>query len=376
MLETLALSDWRGRRAGVKLRRSLVCKEVSVERMTRTYSVREQIEDTSASRPHVVILGAGASLAACPTGDRNGRSLPLMDDLIDTLELRALLETESVDSGNINFERIYSRLHSEPSKRELRAHLEESVRTYFSALCLPDEATIYDHLVLSLREKDAIATFNWDPFLWQAAERNTDLSQGPKIFFLHGCAILGYCPNDRTQGKLGSLCRKCGRLLRKVPLLYPVEIKDYTNDMYISAQWRALEALLDAAFLVTIFGYGAPDTDVEAMELMSKAWRSPAERSMEEIEIIDRPGCDKDEMAGRWKRFIHTHHYQVHDDFFDSMIVKNPRRSVETQMQRLYWARFYECNKVVQSGDLEQVRGWYSHLLEAEERARRRSDDG
>ena len=87
---------------------------------------------------------------------------------------------------------------------------------------------------------------------------------------------------------------------------------------------------------------------------------------MEEIEIIDRPGCDEDEMTDRWKRFTHTHHYQVHDDFFDSMIAKNPRRSVETQMQRLYWVRPIECNKVVQSDDLEQVRGWYSHLLEAE----------
>lgn len=219
-----------------------------------------------------------------------------MDDLIDTLELRSLLEAELVDSEDTNFESIYSRLHGEPSKRELRAHVEERVRTYFSALCLPDEATIYDHLVLSLREKDAIATFNWDPFLWQAMERNSDLCPLPNIFFLHGCAILGYCPNDHTQGRLGSLCRKCGRKRRAVPLLYPVETKDYTKDMYISAQWRALEALLEEAFVVTKLGYGAPNTDVEAMELMSKAWGSWNERPMEEIEIIDRPGCDKDEM--------------------------------------------------------------------------------
>ena len=345
-------------------------------REKRVYSVTEQIADTSASRPHVVILGAGASLAACPEGDRNGRGLPLMDDLIDVLELRPLLEAESVDVLDTNFERIYSQLHGEPSRRGLCAQLEQRVRTYFSALRLPDEATIYDHLVLSLREKDAIATFNWDPFLWQAMERNSDLSPGPEVFFLHGCAILGYCLIDRTQGELDSLCRKCGGRRRAVPLLYPVATKDYTKDMYINAQWRALEDLLEAAFLVTIFGYGAPDTDVEAMQLMTKAWGSPDVRAMEEIEVVDRPGCDEDEMAARWDSFIHTHHYQVHDDFFDSMLARNPRRSVETQVQRLYWARDYECNTVTRAGELEQVRAWYSDLLEAEERVRRRSKSG
>ena len=272
-----------------------------------------------------------------------------------------------MDVADTNFERIYSRLHAEPSKRGLCLQMEESVRAYFSMLRLPDEPTIYDHLVLSLREKDAIATFNWDPFLWQAAQRNSRWLPGPQIFFLHGCAILGYCPDDRTHGELGSLCGKCQRRWRTVPLLYPVETKDYANDMYISDQWMALEILLDSAFVVTIFGYGAPDTDVEAMDLMTKAWGSPDVREMEEIEIIDRPGCDEDEMAARWEGFIHTHHYQVHDDFFDSILACNPRRSVETQTQRLCYAREYECNSVPREGTLEQVRAWYSQLLDAEE---------
>lgn len=335
----------------------------------KVYSVREQIEDVSASRPHVVILGAGASLATCPEGDREGNGLPLMDDLIDVLDLRPLLERELADVTDTNFERIYSGIHAVPSKRGVCVQMEEIVRAYFSALRLPDKPTIYDHLVLSLREKDAIATFNWDPFLWQAAERNSQRSPGPEIFFLHGCAILGYCPNDWTQGEIGSLCGKCQRRRRPVPLLYPVETKDYTKDMYINAQWRALEILLDRAFIVTIFGYGAPDTDVEAMELMTRAWGSPDVRAMEEIEIIDQPGCDEDEIATRWKGFIHTHHYQVHDDFFDSILACTPRRSVETQTQRLYYARDYECNSAPQAGTLDEVRAWYSALLEVEQGA-------
>ena len=32
-------------------------------------------------QPHVVLLGAGASKAAMPNGDKNGRAIPLMDEL-------------------------------------------------------------------------------------------------------------------------------------------------------------------------------------------------------------------------------------------------------------------------------------------------------
>lgn len=41
--------------------------------------------------PHIVIVGAGGSRAACPEGDQNGRHLPVMADLIDTVGLRPLL---------------------------------------------------------------------------------------------------------------------------------------------------------------------------------------------------------------------------------------------------------------------------------------------
>ena len=43
-------------------------------------TARQLIEDPRATRPHVVLLGAGASRAAV------GRSIPLMDDLIGCVE--------------------------------------------------------------------------------------------------------------------------------------------------------------------------------------------------------------------------------------------------------------------------------------------------
>ena len=37
------------------------------------FSVEEEINQILINRPHVVILGAGASRAACPSGDKNGK---------------------------------------------------------------------------------------------------------------------------------------------------------------------------------------------------------------------------------------------------------------------------------------------------------------
>jgi len=65
--------------------------------------------------------------------------------------------------------------------------LDSAVRKYFGALELPDEPTFYDYLVLSLRPKDAIITFNWDPLLIQAYKRWRHLGRVlPDLIFLHG----------------------------------------------------------------------------------------------------------------------------------------------------------------------------------------------
>ncbi len=107
--------------------------------------------------PHVVILGAGASVAACPRGDRWGRRLPVMSNLVDVVGLNELLGQFGSEK---NLETIYSKLAADPSAAELRASLEVRIAEYFDALELPREVTVYDELILSLRRKDLIATFN------------------------------------------------------------------------------------------------------------------------------------------------------------------------------------------------------------------------
>lgn len=119
--------------------------------------------------PHVVILGAGASLAACPKGDRNGRRLPLMANLIETLALGERLRQAGVNFHDTsNFEEIYQRISLDSTNDALRLEIEQRLQNYFSALDIPDEITVYDELLLSLRGKDLVASFNWDPLLLQA----------------------------------------------------------------------------------------------------------------------------------------------------------------------------------------------------------------
>jgi hypothetical protein len=134
-------------------------------------SVAEEIQDASMGRPHVVILGAGCSLAAFPTGDRQGRPLPLMNNLIQVLGLDALLRSANLADPPENFEVLYSRLAGDDRYAGLRSRIEKAVTDYFVAMALPDNPTLYDHLLLSMRSKDCVATFNWDPFLWDAWER-------------------------------------------------------------------------------------------------------------------------------------------------------------------------------------------------------------
>lgn len=120
-------------------------------------------------KPHVVLLGGGASRAVFPNGDANHKKLPVKIDFIETLNLKDILNKIDTPS-TFNFETIYSQLKDDKKKE-----LEMRIFDYFSQLAIPTTATIYDRLLLSLRKKDAIFTFNWDPFLFDAYQRNRNV---------------------------------------------------------------------------------------------------------------------------------------------------------------------------------------------------------
>ncbi len=181
--------------------------------MTSDYfevSVAEEIGRVWIGKPHVVLLGAGASKAALPTGDRHGRSVPLLREVAQELDLDRLFPPNLSDIARNDFEGAYSQLFERGE--ETVKEIDNRVADYFGKLDLPEEPNLYDVLILSLRNKDAIFTFNWDPFLMQSRTRLARLGVPslPKMFFLHGNVTIGFCDNDRVSGVNGKQCSKCG----------------------------------------------------------------------------------------------------------------------------------------------------------------------
>jgi len=110
-------------------------------------------EKNANDSPHVVLLGAGASLASFPNGDRNARLLPLMRNFVEVVGLNDLLEEHGIDYQEKNFEELYSDLHFSKEHSNLVRRLETRIREYFSRMELPDSLTLYDEIVLSLRKE-------------------------------------------------------------------------------------------------------------------------------------------------------------------------------------------------------------------------------
>ena len=328
------------------------------------FSVQEEITTLNVERPHVVILGAGASLAAFQNGDRNGRRLPVIKNFVDVLGLTDLLVDHGLNPPFDDFESLYSDIALDASKATLRQEIERRVYDYFAALELPDTPTLYDHLILSLRPKDVIATFNWDPFLWQAAARNFKFGKVPTLLFLHGNVAIGYCPHCKVVLRRGQHCNTCGRVVVPSPLLYPIKQKNYQSDPAIANHWKRLEAALKSAWTITLFGYGAPKTDVEAIKLMKTAWGDKEARNLEETEIIDIRS--EDDLTSVWSPFIHSHHYSISKSFYDSYMAKHPRRSGEALWQCLMEARFIEGADFPKDKDFDSLYDWLKPKIEAE----------
>lgn len=315
---------------------------------------------------HVVLLGAGASIAAYYHWGKKGPKLPSMQDLINVLGIKELIEEAGFDTDGLNFEAFYDDLASSGEHEALRYEIESLVHEYFSEMRLPDEPTIYDYLILSLREKDLIATFNWDPFLLQAYIRNEAVtkSRRPRIAFLHGNVSIGVCNDCKTAGVIGCKCGKCKTLLEPSRLLYPVKHKDYNSDLYINGEWKVLQHKLEKAYMLSVFGYSAPKTDIEARVLLLDKWKNNKMLELSEVEIIDiRP---EEELDVTWKEFYFSHHYQNYDDIFKSYLFRHPRRSCDAFASATLMVAPWHDNFFPQFKTLDELHTWVEPLLEEE----------
>lgn len=292
-----------------------------------------KFEASFKNSPHVVLLGAGASCAAIPQGDRNGLKISAMDNFIQNLGLGGILNGIELHTNSKNLEVIYQELAeravSEIDCQQALSSLKKSVWSYMSKFELPDSPTVYDYLLLSMTMKDVIATFNWDPLLVQAYMRVARFTRNlPELLFLHGNVAIGFCEHEGTTiaGPVGGVS-PYGEEFEPSPLLFPIKEKGYNKHVAIARSWEMLQRFLSNAYMVTIFGYSAPESDVEAIALLSGGWGDPSKRRFEQIEIID-IATDRD-YEKIWEKFIFSSHYQVCRSFFESSLGKHPRRTCE-----------------------------------------------
>jgi len=328
----------------------------------------------SIKQPHLVLLGAGASLAAFPNGEKNGLKLPLMNNFVETVHgLSDCLDKYGIDYKGKNFEDLYNSLYENSRYDEIRQVIEKTIYDYFAQMELPDEPTLYDHLVLSLTARDVVATFNWDPFLWQAMCRNyhrVGNANLPRPVYLHGNTAVGVCTkHEKIQiSHKDSICPRCRGILSRSKLLYPIGKKDYNVEPFIKNSWDGMKLCLKNAYMFTIFGYGAPSSDVEAVGLLSQAWGDKYQRSMEQIELIDK--IDEDAICNRWEKFIHTHHYGYHNNFYSSMIAKCSRRSADASFGANYNCIAWEEHPIPKDASWNELDEWLKPYIEAENKTR------
>ncbi len=255
--------------------------------------------------PHVVILGAGATIAALPQGDKNGKKQYSMNQLTQINNITNILEEHGIKANEIeNFELFFSSLYSENPNSPLITKIEHELYAYYENMILPDEPTMYDYLVLSLTDKDLIATFNWDPFIDQAIARNSTVGRMPKIVHLHGC--------------VNSQSRK---------LLYPTMKKDYAKIPDIKDAWDIFDDYLKRAICITIFGYSAPLSDIEARKRIKEKIEINDSNEIIDTQIIDiKP---HEELEKTWYNIVNQRFFSSVSRFEDSMLSLFVRNTCE-----------------------------------------------
>lgn len=314
--------------------------------------------------PHVVILGAGASKAAMLQGDKSGRTIPLLDDLPMILGKlwKELLQDAQPPQGN--FEATFSWIRKNGNFGPQLSKLERLIENYFEGLQLPDHPTIYDYLVLGLRGKDVIATFNWDPFLMQAHRRNRNVAELPDIRFLHGCVAFATCTEHDILGSPSEACPECYCDLEQGRLFFPDEDKDYAQDSLIQRDWSVVTTKLQKAFHLTIFGYSGPATDYNARKLLLDGWKQTPIRDICHAEIIDIKA--EEILRESWTDFFPHYHNIIVGDFWDCSIAKWPRRTAEWKLSASRYGIPAESIGPFRTDNLGELQEWFTQLAAAE----------
>jgi hypothetical protein len=148
--------------------------------------------------------------------------------------------------------------------------------------------------------------------------------------------------------------------------LYPVKQKNYANDAFIKNEWDILRSFLKRAYIVTIFGYSAPKTDIEARKLMLDEWHGNPSVELAEINIVDiRP---PEALEAAWGDFFVRTHFGTFDNVLDTDQFWHPRRSCDAFAMATLQQRPWPENPLPRLKDLSELHQWIRPLLDEEER--------
>ena len=113
----------------------------------------------------------------------------------------------------------------------------------------------------------------------------------------------------RWHGFRWGRCGECREPYEAVQLFYPVWQKNYQADGFVADQWETLRAFMKHAYWITIFGYSAPATDVEALQLLNDMATENSLRAWGDVEIIDIK--EQHELHEKWKPLFVRGHYSL-----------------------------------------------------------------
>jgi hypothetical protein len=145
-----------------------------------------------------------------------------------------------------------------------------------------------------------------------------------------------------------------------------VKHKDYSADPFIKGEWDSLREFLKRAYYVTIFGYSAPQTDVEAKRLMLEVWKENPTLSLAEVDVIDIK--HRDDLKITWKEFLYSHHFGMYRDVSATILYRHPRRSCDAFAMATLQNEPWADNPFPQVQRLSELHEWLHPLLLEEQK--------
>lgn len=122
------------------------------------------------------------------------------------------------------------------------------------------------------------------------------------------------------------------------------------------------------AFAFTVFGYGAPSSDVDAVSLMRDAWKAKSSRELNQIELVDLKS--KSEVRAKWRDFFTTQHCTVVQTFNESFIGRWLRRTCEALFQPVAYGKWAKQPPPVHLMSFRDIEKWLAPLIAAQEACR------